>query len=29
MIHVRAAAERNTNSAVAENNVKEVRTWLN
>ena len=29
MTHVRVAVERNTNSAVDENKVKEVRTWLN
>ena len=29
MIHVHVAVARNTNSVVAENNVKEVRMWLN
>lgn len=29
MTHVHVAVEKNTNSVVAENNVNEVRMWLN
>ena len=29
MIHVHVVVGRNTNSVVVENNVKEVRAWLN